>query len=59
MFKPIYRLSPAENAEAEKQVVDLLSKGWIANSHSPYGSLILFVKKKDGSLILCVLTIVL
>ena len=31
-----------------------LSRGWIRESDSPVGAPILFVKKKDGSLRLCV-----
>ncbi|MGL5500526.1 MAG: reverse transcriptase/ribonuclease H family protein, partial [Plesiomonas shigelloides] len=47
-------MSPAERAEAEKQISKLLSKGWIAPSSSPFGSPILFVKKKDETLRMCV-----
>ena len=54
VFRPIYRLSPAERQEVEKQVADLLERGWINASKSPYGSPILFVQKKDGSLRMCV-----
>ena len=50
MFKQIYRLSPAEKEEVQRQVQDLLSKGLIRPSTSPFGSPILFVKKKDGTL---------
>ena len=54
VFRPIYRLSPVERQEVEKQVADLLERGWIDASKSPYGSPILFVQKKDGSLRMCV-----
>jgi hypothetical protein len=49
-----YRLSPLERAEAEKQIRELLAKGWIQPSTSPFGAPILFVTKKDGSLRMCV-----
>lgn len=35
-------------------MAELLAKGWIVPSKSPYGSSILFVQKKDGSLRMCV-----
>ena len=49
-FKPLYRLSPAEMEEVEKQIADLLKKGLIEPSTSPFGAPILFVGKKDGTL---------
>ena len=49
-FKPMYRLSPLEREEVIRQIKELLSKGLIEPSLSPYGAPILFVKKKDGSL---------
>jgi hypothetical protein len=49
-FRPIYTLSPLKLEEAKKQIKDYLEKGWIEPSSSPYGSPILFVKKKDGAL---------
>ena len=36
--------------EAKKQIAELLEKGWIKPSSSPFGAPILFVAKKDGSL---------
>jgi hypothetical protein len=48
--RPLYRLSRAELAEAERQVKLLLERGYIEPSTSPYGAPILFVQKKDGSL---------
>jgi hypothetical protein len=53
-YRPMYRLTPLERAELERQVQELLRKGWIRPSVSPYGSPVLFVKKKDGSLRMCV-----
>ena len=53
-FKHPYRLSPKELAEAKKQIADLLAKGFIQPSQSPFGSPILFVQKKDGSLRMCI-----
>lgn len=53
-FRNLYRLSPLEQAEVKKQVTDLLAKGWIQPSTSPYGAPVLFVGKPDGSLRMCV-----
>jgi hypothetical protein len=52
--KPTYRLSFAEQTELKKQLLDLLEKGFIQPSKSPFGAPILFVKKKDGTLRLCI-----
>ena len=54
---PPYRIAPLELKELKTQLQDLLDKGFIRPSTSPWGAPILFVKKKDGSLRLCVLTI--
>jgi hypothetical protein len=43
-----------ELAELKKQLDELLQKGYIRPSISPWGSPVLFVKKKDGSLRMCV-----
>lgn len=53
-FKPVIRLSIAELDELKKQLNDLLSKKFIKPSTSPYGAPVLFVKKADGSLRMCV-----
>jgi len=53
-FKLIYRLSPAENAEIERQIAESLRRGIAEPSSSSLGALVLFVKKKDGSLCMCV-----
>jgi hypothetical protein len=49
-----YRMPPAELAEQKKQLQELLDKGFIRPSTSPWGCPALFVKKKDKSLRLCV-----
>jgi hypothetical protein len=49
-----YRMPPAELAELKKQLQELLDKGFIRPSTSPWGCLALFVRKKDESLRLCV-----
>ena len=53
-WRPTYRMSPLELQEVKKQLDDLLAKGWIQPSVSPYGAPILFVRKKEGSLRMCV-----
>jgi hypothetical protein len=45
-----YRMPPAELAELKKQLQELLDKGFIHPSTSPWGCPALFVKKKDESL---------
>ncbi|KAF8082323.1 hypothetical protein N665_0833s0003 [Sinapis alba] len=56
--KPIakapYWMAPAELAELKKQLEYLLEKGFIRSSSSPWGAPVLFVKKKDGSMRLCI-----
>jgi hypothetical protein len=47
-------MPPAELAELKKQLQELLDKGFIHPSTSPWGCPALFVKKKDESLRLCV-----
>ena len=51
---PPYRMAPAELRELKARLEDLLSKGFIRPSISPWGAPVLFVKKKDGSLRLCI-----
>ena len=51
---PPYRMAPVELRELKAQLEELLSKGFIRPSISPWGALVLFVKKKDGSLRLCI-----
>jgi hypothetical protein len=49
-----YRMRPAELAELKKQLQELLDKGFIRPSTSPWGCPALFVKKKDECLRLCI-----
>jgi hypothetical protein len=48
-----YRMPPKKLAELKTQLQELLDKGYIRPSSSPWGCPALFVKKKDGSLRLC------
>ena len=52
--KAPYRMAPMELAELKKQIEELLEKGFIRPSVSPWGAPVLFVRKKDGSLRLCI-----
>lgn len=52
--KAPYRMAPAELQELKKQLDELLEKGYIRPSVSPWGAPVLFVKKKDGSMRLCI-----
>jgi hypothetical protein len=49
-----YRMAPAELKELRTQIKGLEEKEFIRPSMSPWGALVLFVKKKDGSLRLCI-----
>jgi hypothetical protein len=52
-YRPMYRLSPEEKEECEKQVKELLEKGLIQPSSSPWGAPVLFVPKPNGKLRMC------
>ncbi|GJU11279.1 putative nucleotidyltransferase, ribonuclease H [Tanacetum coccineum] len=49
-----YRLAPSEMKELSVQLQELLEKGFIRPSSSPWGAPVLFVKKKDGSFRMCI-----
>jgi hypothetical protein len=49
-----YRISPVELKELTKQLEELLRQGYVRPSISPWEALVLFVKKKDGTLRLCI-----
>ncbi|GBG83825.1 hypothetical protein CBR_g37625 [Chara braunii] len=50
----VYRMSPRELEELRKQLDELLEKGWIRPSSSPFGAPLLFVPKKEGELRMCI-----
>ncbi|KAD2394393.1 hypothetical protein E3N88_41370 [Mikania micrantha] len=52
--KSPYRLAPSEMQELSNQLQELLDKGFIRPSYSPWGAPVLFVKKKDGSFRMCI-----
>ncbi|XP_072962655.1 uncharacterized protein [Typha angustifolia] len=52
--KAPYRMAPIELKELKMQLEELLLKGFIRPSVSPWGAPVLFVKKKDGTLRLCI-----
>jgi hypothetical protein len=49
-----YRMPPNELAELKTQLQDLLEKGFIRPSSSPWGCPAIFVKKKDQTIRMCV-----
>ncbi|KAJ0857320.1 putative nucleotidyltransferase, Ribonuclease H [Helianthus annuus] len=52
--KAPYRLAPSEMRELSNQLQELLEKGFIRPSTSPWGAPVLFVRKKDGSFRMCI-----
>jgi hypothetical protein len=52
--KAPYRMSTSELKELQLQLQELLRKGYICPSMSPWGASVLFMKKKDGTLRLCI-----
>eukprot|EP00253_Pinus_taeda_P010551 PITA_10551 len=49
-----YRMSVPELTELKMQLQELLDKNYIRPSVSPWGAPVLFVKKKDGTLRMCI-----
>nr|GFB98879.1 putative reverse transcriptase domain-containing protein [Tanacetum cinerariifolium] len=49
-----YRLAPSGMKDLSEQLKELSNKGFIRPSSSPWGSPVLFVKKKDGSFRICI-----
>jgi hypothetical protein len=49
-----YRMSMPELVELKLQLKEMMDKGYIRPSVSPWGAPVLFVKKKDGTLRLCI-----
>nr|GFC86570.1 retrotransposon protein [Tanacetum cinerariifolium] len=52
--KAPYRMAPIELKELKDQLQELLERGFIRPSVSPWGAPVLFVKKNDGSMRLCI-----
>ena len=52
--KRLYSMAASELAELKKQLEELQRIGFIRPSSYPWGAPVLFVKKKDGSMRLCV-----
>lgn len=51
---PLRHMAPKERRELDKQVSELLQKGFIRRSISEWGAPVVFATKADGSLRLCV-----
>ena len=54
MSRAPYRMAPTELKELKSQLQELLDKGFIRPSVSPWGAPVLFMKKKDGTLRMCI-----
>ncbi|GKA47579.1 putative reverse transcriptase domain-containing protein, partial [Tanacetum coccineum] len=52
--KAPYRMTPVELKELKEQLQEMLENGFIRPNVSPWGAPVLFVKKKDGSMRLCI-----
>ncbi|XP_051138119.1 uncharacterized protein LOC127256259 [Andrographis paniculata] len=52
--RPTYRCNPDENKEIQKQVQELLEKGWVRESLSPCAVPVIIYPKKDGTWRMCV-----
>ena len=52
--KAPYRMAPSELNELKSQLQELLDKGYIRPSHLQWGAPAPFVKKKDGSMKMCI-----
>lgn len=53
-FMPVYKMSPLELEEVKRQLIQLIEMDFIQPSKSPYGAPILFVRKKNGKLRMCI-----
>jgi hypothetical protein len=54
IYKTPYRMTTLELAELKVHIKELLEKGFIRPSSSPWGAPVIFVPKKDGTQRLCI-----
>ena len=54
IFMTPHRMAPVELQELRVQLQEILDKGFIRSSTSPWGAPVLFAKKKDKTLRLCI-----
>lgn len=54
MNRKAYRYTPTQKDEIERQIADMVARGVVQPSTSPYASPVLLVKKKDGGWRMCV-----
>jgi hypothetical protein len=54
IFRSPYKMAPIEQVELKRQIDELLAKGFIRPSVSPWAAPVIFVEKKDGTKRLCV-----
>jgi hypothetical protein len=54
IYKTSYRMTTPELAELKEHLKELLEKGFIHPSSSPWGAPVIFVLKKDGTQRLCI-----
>ncbi|KAA0062385.1 DNA/RNA polymerases superfamily protein [Cucumis melo var. makuwa] len=52
--KALYRITPSELKELKVQLQEIMDKGYVRPSVSPWGALVLFIKENDGTLRLCI-----
>jgi hypothetical protein len=53
IYKTPYRMATPELAKLKEHIKTLLEKGFICPSSSPWGALVIFILKKDGTQRLC------
>jgi len=51
--RPAYMTNPTEAKEIQKQIENLIAKGWVQDSMSPYAMPVILVPKKDGTWRMC------
>ena len=54
MSRAPYRMAPTELKVLKSQLIELMDKGFIRPNVSHWGAPVLFVKKKDGTLRMCI-----